>query len=266
MHLGEICPDGSMKSFVNGTTNGAEWYPLAGMLDLFKFKDSIQSLSSTGGMQDYNYIFGSCMEITLELSCCKYPPRRTLPDFWNQNRKALISYLNEVHRGVRGIITNTNGVAVPAATLRIKGRNVSFRGSNRGEYWRILLPGSYVLQVNADGYHPSETSFEVRDGQVSYVNVELRPLSQVMSPSLLDSLSLPRLRAKHGTFSVKASEVMHDQALLPPKPALLQSNQTTSMSDSSLLVAYSNTSSSTLVGSTLLFALTKLLLFSTLLC
>ena len=30
MHHGKPCPDGSVEGFVNGTTNGAKWYPLAG--------------------------------------------------------------------------------------------------------------------------------------------------------------------------------------------------------------------------------------------
>lgn len=126
-------------------------------------------------MQDYNYVYASCMEITLELSCCKYPSRRELPDFWMQNKNALISYLNEVHRGVRGMVTDANGVSVPGVLLRIKGRKIPFRASSRGEFWRILLPGSYVLQVLADGYTPYEKAFEVQDGQITYLNVELRP-------------------------------------------------------------------------------------------
>lgn len=52
-----------------------------------------------GGMQDYNYIWGQCFEITLELSCCKYPPTEQLQSFWNDNKMALIEYIKQVHLG-----------------------------------------------------------------------------------------------------------------------------------------------------------------------
>ncbi len=46
-----------------------------------------------GGMQDYNYDFHDCLELTLELSCCKYPTRDALEKEWNDNKESLISFL-----------------------------------------------------------------------------------------------------------------------------------------------------------------------------
>lgn len=130
-------------------------------------------------MQDYNYIWGSCMEITLELSCCKFPHHYELPKFWMDNKQALLRYIGEVHRGVRGFILDPNGNAVPRANLKIKGRNVGFKSSKVGEFWRILLPGVYTMEVYADGYNPTEKQFHVNEGQPTLINVQLTPLGFV---------------------------------------------------------------------------------------
>ena len=118
--------------FPNGTTNGAAWYYLA------------------GGMQDFNYVWNGVMELTLELGCCKYPKGDQLPELWEDNKLAMIKYISEAHRGVRGQVRDEFGSVVANANVRIKDRSFGSKTTPLGEYWRILMPGVYTLQVKLD--------------------------------------------------------------------------------------------------------------------
>ncbi|XP_062383881.1 carboxypeptidase M [Sardina pilchardus] len=128
MHQGNACSD---SSFPHGITNGYQWYKLP------------------GGMQDYNYVRQQCLEITLELSCCKFPPERELPGYWDANRAALMSYMQQVHLGVKGQVFDGNGNPVRDAVVEVQGRKnlCPFRSGADGEYYRLLLPGNYTFKV-----------------------------------------------------------------------------------------------------------------------
>ena len=47
-------------------------------------------------MQDYNYFHSNCFEITLELSCCKFPYASKLEKYWNDNKQALLAFIRKV--------------------------------------------------------------------------------------------------------------------------------------------------------------------------
>lgn len=143
MHSAGPCFPGD-SVFPNGTTNGAAWYYLA------------------GGMQDYNYVWNGVLELTLELGCCKYPSGDTLPEYWEDNKLAMLKYLGEANRGVRGQVRDQFGNPIPNASVRIKDRNFGSKTTQLGEYWRILVPGLYTLQVNSFLKMKYETHFYPR--------------------------------------------------------------------------------------------------------
>ncbi|XP_061524319.1 carboxypeptidase M [Phycodurus eques] len=146
MHQGGRC--GDQGPFKEGITNGYQWYPL------------------TGGMQDYNYVWAQCLEVTLEVSCCKFPPAHQLPVLWTHNRKSLLAFVRQVHLGVKGRVLDGSGATVQNAVVEVAGRrNVCpFRTDKHGEYYRLLLPGKYTFTVTHPGHELLTETFSVPYG------------------------------------------------------------------------------------------------------
>ncbi|XP_036108915.1 carboxypeptidase M [Molossus molossus] len=139
MRKGDQCKN--KMNFPNGVTNGYSWYPLK------------------GGMQDYNYIWAQCFEITLELSCCKYPREEKLPFFWDSNKASLIEYIKQVHLGVKGQVFDYKGNPLPNVIVEVQDRRhiCPYKTNKFGEYYLLLLPGSYTLNVTVPGHEPHLT-------------------------------------------------------------------------------------------------------------
>jgi len=53
-------------------------------------------------MQDFNYIYSNCFEITIELTCCKFPSASVLTKEWENNRESMLTYMESVHMGIKG--------------------------------------------------------------------------------------------------------------------------------------------------------------------
>ena len=60
-------------------------------------------------MQDFNYVHSNALEITVELSCCKHPPASQLPRFWEDNKMALLAFMEKTNTGVKGMVLDDEG-------------------------------------------------------------------------------------------------------------------------------------------------------------
>ncbi|XP_029018779.1 carboxypeptidase M [Betta splendens] len=164
MHRGNVCPD--TGPFSDGITNGYQWYPLE------------------GGMQDYNYVWAQCLELTLEVSCCKFPPVQQLPAMWVDNREALLAYIQQVHLGVKGRVFDSSGVPVQNALVEVKGRNnlCPFRTDRHGEYYRLLLPGNYSFTVSYPGHEVLTQELNIPYGPDTFSALKHDFLLKAISP------------------------------------------------------------------------------------
>jgi carboxypeptidase D len=151
MYKGEHCYDicGPNKNsllnerFKEGITNGAQWYVLY------------------GGIQDWVYLNTDCLSITVELGCMKYPKAKDMPRYWADNKKPLIKYMLEIHKGIYGIVTDQNGQPIANATIHVKMIDHDTHSTKHGDYWRLLLPGEYSVSVSKKGYRTAHRSVTV---------------------------------------------------------------------------------------------------------
>ncbi|XP_023983383.1 carboxypeptidase D [Physeter macrocephalus] len=153
------CPGDEDETFKDGITNGAHWYDVE------------------GGMQDYNYLWANCFEITLELSCCKYPPASQLQQEWENNRESLITLIEKVHIGVKGFVKDSvTGAGLENATISVAGINHNITTGRFGDFHRLLVPGTYNITAVLTGYMPlTVNNIIVKEGPATKVNFPLRP-------------------------------------------------------------------------------------------
>jgi carboxypeptidase D len=151
----------SVPSFPKGITNGSAWFQI------------------DGGMQDWNYRFVACNEVTIELSATKTPDASTLPTLWNNNRESMIAYAEMADIGIRGRVRDKDTNEPVYAKVEVIGNDQPvFTDPDFGDYHRMLLPGTYTLKFSAPGYkNKRKRDIVVTDGRAARVNLKLKPLA-----------------------------------------------------------------------------------------
>ncbi len=160
-------PMWSSPVFYHGITNGAAWY------------------SISGGMQDWHYRYMGDNEVTIELSNTKRPPYYQIPQYWEDNRESMLAYMETCLIGVRGIVTDADSGTALSATVTVAGREHEiYTDPDVGDYHRMLLPGTYDLRFEADGYDPLLVrDVVVSSGPATRLDVGLGRPAQVVSPN-----------------------------------------------------------------------------------
>ena len=55
---------------------------------------------------------------------------------------------------------------------------MGFQTTKEGEFWRILLPGIYTMEVFAEGYLPKEVQFAVIEQNPTLLNITMQSSAQ----------------------------------------------------------------------------------------
>ncbi|XP_069755856.1 inactive carboxypeptidase-like protein X2 isoform X3 [Narcine bancroftii] len=89
----------------DGTINGASWHTVA------------------GSMNDFSYLHTNCLEISIYVGCDKFPHGSELPEQWENNRESLLVFMEQVHRGIKGLVQDKQGRGIPNAAISVEGIN-----------------------------------------------------------------------------------------------------------------------------------------------
>jgi hypothetical protein len=142
------------SSFSNGITNGSQWYAIF------------------GGMQDWNYVWEKDFDITLEQSEDKWPNSSELPQFWEDNRESLLSFMEMVFSGVYGVVTDENENPLNAEIIIDGIDNNFFTDLENGDYYRLLTDGNYDITFQSFGYESQTINLDIQNSGTEF-NVQL---------------------------------------------------------------------------------------------
>jgi len=118
----------------DGIANGAMWH------------SGNSTGAIEGSLKDFSYLFSSNLDLSFHLTCCKYPESFFLLREWENNKRSLLAYLEQVQMGIKGIVSLEGNRPQGGADIIIwnpdgKRRAKTVGTSEEGEFWKILLPG-----------------------------------------------------------------------------------------------------------------------------
>ncbi|KAK6323142.1 carboxypeptidase Z-like [Coregonus clupeaformis] len=159
----------------DGIINGAKWYSFA------------------GGMQDFNYLHTNCFEVTVELGCDKFPAEGELYTGWKDNKEALLTFMESVHRGIKGIVKDEDGNGIKGARISVRGIRHDITTAENGDYWRLLTAGIHILTASAPGYTRAMKKIHLPARMQKAGRVDFVLQKAVMEPDMEEDYRIPSM-------------------------------------------------------------------------
>lgn len=152
------------RQLENGITNGYKWYPI------------------TGGRQDYVTYYHHGREITLEVEGRKDLPASRIPELWETTKPGFLKLIAQSGYGLRGIVTDAQTGRPIQARIHIPGHDrlhsEVYTKLPTGRYHRYLKAGRYTFEFSAPGYATQQIEAHIKDGEATWLNVEMEPSGQ----------------------------------------------------------------------------------------
>uniref|UniRef100_A0A8R1I647 Peptidase_M14 domain-containing protein n=1 Tax=Caenorhabditis japonica TaxID=281687 RepID=A0A8R1I647_CAEJA len=173
----------------NGIINGADWYIVS------------------GGMQDWNYLNTNCFELTVEINCEKFPQSKKLRFLWEENKYALLNYINLIHGAIHGLIIDAEtGEGIVNATVSIDERAKIVVSYGEGEFWRLANIGTYEITFDHSDFFPvTRTVHVTSDNRSPYIEVRLYRIIPRSRPTFTPTRPALQNKDKYNTDNINSN-------------------------------------------------------------
>ena len=121
-----------------------------------------------GDTNDFSYGCRGDIDWTIET------PNTNIPAVWELHREAMFDIIKGADMGLRGIVTDAQTGLPLAGTVWIEEAYwPCFTDPFVGDYHKLLMPGSYHVTIQANGYQERDFTVDIASGHPTYLNVTL---------------------------------------------------------------------------------------------
>jgi carboxypeptidase D len=132
----------------SGTINGGDWYIIYGSL------------------QDWSYIRTGCIDFTIEIARYNPDTLQEIEEVFDLNRESLLAFIASARIGIYGSVVDSNGYPIPGVRVSIEDGDITTITDQDGYYWKLLLPGNYVVTFSAEGFSDFSEEVEINAAPV----------------------------------------------------------------------------------------------------